>query len=324
MYVHEHGIPHRNVQMSHAFFSSDATAGTNSAFVFQLLSCGPCWMTHPETSGADFLTLTEHRHRMAVEACGCGWEGRDKQEQMGCWRLPLLLEVFAEMTVSSLPGQLQMQTGLMGHQRTCPLLSPRVQVKEGNLCTPLKLSTWHPHPPPCRENFWKILTVRQKSIKVKNHYTKSLPQHTMAYMQKPPWNLTLHSLQLNFWVFETPFLQLGLASHPDSRDTFKLWICVYCVYLICIYRGWGSLCVCVCVCVCDCVFIYLLYWWDHQESLQAKMLHGCNIIYFVGSVQYMRQCAIQDEHFKWPTSVLGLCQICCVCAAVHGGNSRNA
>jgi hypothetical protein len=30
-------------------------------------------MTHPETSGAAFLALTEHRHRMAVEACGCGW-----------------------------------------------------------------------------------------------------------------------------------------------------------------------------------------------------------------------------------------------------------
>ncbi len=155
----------------HSSFSNDATPGTNSALVLQLLSCGPCWMTPPETSGADVPALIEHRHRMVVRACSCGWEGWVRQGQMGCWWLPSLLVVYAEMTARSLPGQLQKQTGLTGHQLTCPLLLPRVQVKGESLCTPLILSTWQdpavPHPALCRENFWKIIPVKKKCIKVK-------------------------------------------------------------------------------------------------------------------------------------------------------------
>ncbi len=129
---------------------------------------------------ADVPALIEHRHRMVVRACSCGWEGWVRQGQMGCWWLPSLLVVYAEMTARSLPGQLQKQTGLTGHQLTCPLLLPRVQVKGESLCTPLILSTWQdpavPHPALCRENFWKIIPVK-KIFLSKNHYTTH-KQHT--------------------------------------------------------------------------------------------------------------------------------------------------
>lgn len=148
MYVHERGMNVAFLVGTCKCHLHSFHPGTNSALVLQLLFCGPCWITHPETSGVEYLALTEHRNRRAVQACSCGWSVRHRW--MGCWWRPSLMVVYAEMTACSLPGQAKSrldQRDISWHAHCC------YQGCNWSLCTPLIHLTWQdlavPHHPSC-------------------------------------------------------------------------------------------------------------------------------------------------------------------------------